>query len=111
MALIRFLAMPTGQARAYQAGAPDAYGKVFNLGSPERIGLKDLAALMVQLFAGGAYEMVPFPADRKAIDIGDYYSDYTKAKAALKWEPAVGLQEGLERTLSFYRLHYRHYWE
>jgi UDP-glucose 4-epimerase len=89
---------------------PSAYGDVYNLGSPERISLKDLAAELVSLAGTGRYESVPFPADRKAIDIGDYYSDYSKAKAAFGWEPKVPLREGLGRTLDYYRLHGGHYW-
>lgn len=99
------------EAMLSAALTPDAYGQVYNLGSPERANLKDLAGLMVDLFKGGAFEFVPFPADRKAIDIGDYYSDYSKAKAALRWNPSVALREGLNRTLSFYRLHHKHYWD
>lgn len=92
------------------AGNPISYGNVYNLGSPERVGLKDLAATLVGIAGAGSHELVPFPADRKAIDIGDYYSDYSKAKGAFGWEPAVGLKEGLERTLGYYRLHSGHYW-
>src|SRR5207247_6243614 len=50
---------------AAQSDAAD--GKVYNLGSPEVISLKDLAQLMVRLGYGGAFELVPFPPDRKAI--------------------------------------------
>jgi dTDP-glucose 4,6-dehydratase/UDP-glucose 4-epimerase len=90
---------------------PNAWGNVYNLGSPERVSLKDVADMLVKLSGTGAFELIPFPADRKAIDIGDYYSDWSKAKAAFGWEPAIGLKEGLERTLAYYRLHARHYWD
>jgi UDP-glucose 4-epimerase len=53
---------------------------------------------------------VPFPADRQAIDIGDYYSDFSKIGRALGWEPRVGLQEGLARTVDYYARHHAHYW-
>ena len=43
--------------------------------------------------------MVPFPEDRKAIDIGDFYADYSAIESELGWSPAVGLEEGLARTL------------
>ena len=54
-----------------------AIGKVYNLGSKEVVSLGDLAAMMVALESGGRYEIVPFPPERKAIDIGDYYSDFS----------------------------------
>lgn len=94
------------------AGASDAAnGKVYNLGSKEVIGLKDLADMMVNLGYGGSYKLVPFPSDRKAIDIGDYYSNFTKLTNDLGWEPKVGLREGLQRTIDYYRTNRKHYWE
>jgi nucleoside-diphosphate-sugar epimerase len=54
---------------------------------------------------------VPFPPDRKAIDIGDYYADYRVIRSTLGWAPKVSLQEGLARTLTFYKQNHRHYWD
>ncbi len=77
-------------------------GQIYNLGSPERINLKDLAALMIKVHGKGEYEVVPFPEDRKPIDIGDYYADYGKIRAALNWNPRLSLEDGLSRTLQYY---------
>jgi UDP-glucose 4-epimerase len=77
-------------------------GQIYNLGSPERINLKDLAALMIKVHGKGEYEVVPFPEDRKPIDIGDYYADYGKMRAALNWNPRLSLEDGLSRTLQYY---------
>jgi UDP-glucose 4-epimerase len=93
------------------AGAdPAADGQVFNLGSDETINLRDLAALLVEINGGGRYEIVPFPADRKPIDIGDYYGDYRLIQGRLGWRPRVTLRDGLQRTLKFYYEHKEHYW-
>ena len=86
-------------------------GKVYNLGSSEIIGLSDLAEIMVNLGVSGNYELGPFPADRKAIDIGDYYSDYSLITKELGWVPKIDLKEGLKRTLNYYRAHFSHYWD
>lgn len=94
------------------AGASDVTnGKVYNLGSEEVIGLKALAEMMVDLGHGGSLELVPFPPERKAIDIGDYYSDFSLIARELGWQPKVGLREGLQRTMGYYQTHYRHYWD
>jgi UDP-glucose 4-epimerase len=94
------------------AGASDAaLGQVYNLGSAEVVNLKDLATMLVPMAAGGRWELVPFPPERKAIDIGDYYSDFALAQRDLGWTPRVGLQEGLRRTVAYYREHGKHYWE
>lgn len=94
------------------AGASDnANGKVYNLGSSEVVGLKDLAGMLIDSNQGGTYEMIPFPPERKAIDIGDYYSDYSLIGRELGWTPKVSLMAGLEKTLAYYKLHRQHYWD
>lgn len=93
------------------AGISDtANGKVYNLGSTEVIGLKALAEMMVGLGHGGSFELIPFPAERKAIDIGDYYSDFSLITRELGWTPKVDLLEGLQRTMAYYQAHRAHYW-
>ncbi len=95
----------------HAALAPEAQGRVMNLGSPEVVSLADLAKLVCEVNGSGTWELVPFPPDRKAIDIGDYYSDHRLAGRILGWEPLVGLREGLARTLAYYRRHGASYWE
>jgi UDP-glucose 4-epimerase len=98
------------EALLLAAAAPAADGQIFNLGSDETINLRDLAALMVEVNGGGQYEIVPFPSDRKAIDIGDYYADYRLIQGRLGWRPKIDLREGLRRTLEFYRAEKEFYW-
>lgn len=90
---------------------PKADGEVYNLGSTEYITLRDLAGLMVEIHGRGTYEVIPFPPERKSIDIGDYYSDYAKIKRALGWEPRVSLREGIRNALGYYGVNGSHYWE
>jgi dTDP-glucose 4,6-dehydratase/UDP-glucose 4-epimerase len=89
---------------------PNAWGEVFNLGSQEYIGLKDLATMMVEMYPNGHYEIVPFPGELKAIDIGDYYSDYSKAHSVLNWSPKISLREGLQHSIDYYNQFGSHYW-
>lgn len=88
-----------------------AIGQVMNLGSDEVISLKDLAELMVTINGAGAWELVPFPPERKSIDIGDYYGDWARAREILGWQPRVLLAEGLQRSLEYYRSNGAVYWE
>lgn len=98
------------EAMLLAAMTPGAHGQIFNLGSAETINLRDLAALLVQINGAGQYEIIPYPADRKPIDIGDYYGDYRLIQGRLGWRPQVDLREGLARTLAFYRANRAHYW-
>ena len=89
-----------------RAGAMDAAdGQVFNLGGDEPITLLDLAQLLVEIAGRGRVTVVPFPADRKKIDIGDFHADASKIKAALGWTPKTQLRDGFARTLAYYREH------
>lgn len=87
------------------AETPACYGKVINLGSSEVVNLADLAALLTTLEPDASWVLTPFPAERKAIDIGDYYSDFSLARDLLGWSPRIPLAEGLGRTVEFYRQH------
>ena len=98
------------EALLWAAADVASEGQVFNLGHWEHISLQELAALLVHLSDNGQYELMPFPADRKAIDIGDYYSDFSKIHNALGWSPQVLLESGLAQTLASYRKHYANYW-
>lgn len=84
-------------------------GCIFNLGSEEVINLKELAKLLIDVNGGGELTIREFPEDRKKIDIGDYYSDFSFIKAKLGWEPRTLLKNGLEKTISFYKDNYRTY--
>ena len=90
---------------------PRADGKVFNLGGHEVISLGKLAKMLTDLRQGARFEVVPFPPERKAIDIGDYYSNYKKIETELGWRPKVALIEGLVASLAYYDAHQRHYWD
>ena len=91
------------------AASEEANGEVFNLGCERVIGLKALADLLVEVNGGGRYEIRSFPPDRKRIDIGDYYADYSRIRSVLEWEPKVSLREGLARTVAFFRDNLAHY--
>jgi len=86
-----------------------ANGKAYNLGGDRVVSLAQLAELTVAAHGGGTYSSREFPADRKRIDIGDYYADYGLIRTELGWAPRVGLEEGLGRTLRYYREHLERY--
>ena len=82
-----------------------AIGQTYNLGWGKPISLREFVETLAQLRPGLRYHPVDFPADRKPIDIGSYYSDSLRIKADLGWEPKVSLVEGLRRTLDFFEDH------
>ena len=82
---------------------PAAWGRVFNLGSNEIVSLSQLARTLVEVNGGGEFQKCEFPAERKKIDIGDYYSDFSLIHSELGWEPRIGLHEGFRSTLDYFR--------
>jgi len=85
------------------AAAPDADGQIFNLGAEQSIDLRSLVELMIEINGGGSYRLVPFPAEKKGIDIGDFHADFSKIKSTLGWSPRTTLREGLRKTIEYYR--------
>jgi UDP-glucose 4-epimerase len=85
------------------AQSDEANGRIFNVGGDAVVSLRELADLLVEVNGGGTYEVKTFPAERKRIDIGDYYADDRLMRSMLGWQPRVSLKEGLASTIAFYR--------
>jgi UDP-glucose 4-epimerase len=88
---------------------PAAEGRVFNLGGPPPVTLRQLAELLVAVNGAGKFVTKRFPATRKKIDIGDFYADYRLITSTLGWRPRTDLRTALRRTLAFFRKERTHY--
>lgn len=94
-----------------RAGAHDAAnGQVFNVGGQEPMSLRDITQLLIDVAGSGRYRLVPWPEEKRAIDIGSVYVDDSRIRRVLGWEPRIGLREGLAGTVAFYREHRAQYW-
>ena len=93
-----------------RAGACDACdGEVYNVGGSEPIAHRDLVAMLLEVAGSGRVTYVPWPADKKRIDIGSFYADSSKIAQACGWRPRVALRDGLAQTVAFYRAHLAQY--
>lgn len=91
------------------ASASDAAnGHVFNLGG-ELVSLLDLATMLCELCPRVHYEMVPFPEERRKIDIGSYVARWDKIRRELGWTPRIALSDGIRTTIEYYRRFGDHY--
>lgn len=88
------------------AGASEkANGEVFNLGGLRPYNLLEFTEILLKATGAGTYSVVPFPAEKKKIDIGDFYADYGKITEILGWRPKTDLEEGICRTVEYYSKH------
>ena len=93
-----------------RAGVNDACnGEVFNVGGGQPISHRALVTMLLEVAGHGSMAFVEWPADKKAIDIGSFYSSSAKFMAVTGWQPAVALRDGLARTIEFYRAHFGRY--
>ncbi|HLI22654.1 MAG TPA: NAD-dependent epimerase/dehydratase family protein [Stellaceae bacterium] len=91
------------------AVTPDTKGKVYNLGGERPVSLDELAELLVKANGGGTFVRHEFPAERRRIDIGDYYAADTLFQEVTGWRHRVPLEDGLKRSLEYFRAHGQHY--
>ncbi|MBW0181072.1 MAG: GDP-mannose 4,6-dehydratase [Vulcanococcus sp.] len=99
------------------ANSDAAIGQIYNLGGcGEPVSLLETAETLVAAardldlpLAADPFLLRDYPAERKKIDIGDYYADDRKIRQQLGWQPQVGLREGLRRTLAYYAAELEHY--
>ena len=85
-------------------------GDYFNLGGSQPITLENLVKLLLKTTGTGSYTIVPFPEDKKSIDIGSVYTSWMKFNFATGWHPSISLEDGLANTVAYYRRHREHYW-
>lgn len=88
------------QANLLAASDPGAAGQMFNIGSGVAVNLLELLNELNAIF-GTKTDPKFQPA--RAGDVRDSLADISRAKTILGYQPAVGLPEGLKRTVEFYR--------
>jgi nucleoside-diphosphate-sugar epimerase len=85
-------------------------GDYFNLGGIKPVTLETFVQLILRITGRGSYRIVPFPPEKKVIDLGSVYCSWTKFNSATGWQPRVSLEEGLTRMVEYYRRNRNHYW-
>lgn len=93
------------------ASDPAADGQIFNVGWGRGIAFRDLAQAVIAAVGSGRWEYAPFSPERKALEPGDFYADIAKIRRVLGWNPMIELDDGLARTVAFYREYRDQYWK
>ena len=82
---------------------PDLSGQVFNIGSPFVHSVGEVAEFAVELSGTGSFRLIPFPEEKKRIDVGSVACDYTAMTRATGWVPKTTLRDGMLRTIEYFR--------
>jgi UDP-glucose 4-epimerase len=88
----------------------EAVGEIFNVGRDDFSNFLELAKMIIEIAGSGRWELAPFSRERELQEPGDFYSDITKIRNMLGWEPQVDIKTGLRRSISFYKENRKHYW-
>jgi nucleoside-diphosphate-sugar epimerase len=88
------------QANLRAATAPGVAGGVFNIACGVRFTLNDLVGLLNKIMG---ISVVPHHAEARLGDVQHSLADITRARAALGYDPLVGFEDGLRRTVDWYR--------
>lgn len=91
------------------AAAPNAGGEIYNLSGDPPVSLREICESLIRIAGRGSYRLVPFPEEKKRIDIGSYRGTSEKIRSRLGWAPKVALEEGLTRMVRYYEENLRHY--
>ena len=86
-----------------------AIGKAYNLGAPDPLSLDETARLMCEKVDGSSYEHIPFPQNRKAIDVGDFICDYSTFSETFGWKPEVTFDQGIAESIDYFRDEIKYY--
>ena len=86
--------------RAYNSVTlnPDAYGKVFNVGSGRATAIGDLLARLLNL-ADVTGNVETDPARTRGVEVPDMVADVSALKRLVKWEPEITLDRSLKDLL------------
>ncbi|MFZ5932570.1 MAG: UDP-glucuronic acid decarboxylase family protein [Patescibacteria group bacterium] len=75
-------------------------GEIFNLGNPDEYRIIDLAKKILKLVGGKSQiSFGPYPED----DPQRRKPDISKAKRVLGWQPKISVDEGLQKTIAYYK--------
>lgn len=88
-----------------------AYGEVLNVGHDKPSSFLELAKVIIHTAGSGRWEFAPFSPERAAQEPGNFYSDINKIIKMVGWEPRTSLEEGLKKTIDYYRKYRQFYWE
>lgn len=90
---------------AEQLDRPELHGEAFNFGTETPLSVLEVVELILRLM--GRSELKPVILNQATHEIREQYLDCSKARRQLMWRAKYTLEEGLEKTMDWYRSYFR----
>lgn len=87
---------------------PSCYKDVFNVNG-QRSSVKEIAEILLEECGQGKLNIIPFPEEKKKIDIGNYYCTAEKLESISPWKVKTPLREGIGKMVNYYKEAYSYY--
>jgi UDP-glucose 4-epimerase len=85
--------------------SPAADGRIYNVGSGVGTPMIEMAGAITEMAGAGRVQFVEWPPLAGRIETGDFIADISRICREVGWEPRTALEDGLRRTVAFYRAH------
>lgn len=92
------------QAILHAGAVPVGTTRVFNIGHSQTHTVLKIAQVLSSMASLPEPILVPFPDDRRQIDVGSYTTDTRRAELVLGWTATTGLEAGLKASLKYFGL-------
>lgn len=86
-------------------------GKIYNVGAGQGIAFIDMAKTISKFIEGTTIRQVEWPKERYFVETGDYIANISKITHDTNWKPVTNFEEGIRRTIEYYKKHKKYYWE
>ena len=84
--------------------------KIYNLGSGEPTKFIDMVGKIIKNVKHGTLKKEEWPKKWNNVETGDFYADISKLKKDINWKPETTLNEGIKKTIKYYKEYKKHYW-
>ncbi len=81
----------------------------FFVGSGKETTLLEIAQKIKKHIRSTTYHLVPYPKELESLDFERFSSSSKKIKKMLAWEPIVTLEDGIQKTVAYYKKYLPYY--
>ncbi len=88
---------------------PKADGEIYFVGSGKEKSLLEIAKTIKKFIKNSEHKLVPYPESLINMDFDRFYSSSKKITKHLDWKNTVSFEEGIKKTINYYKKHLSHY--